>query len=674
MRRRVRYGLSALAGVALAAGAVATAATAIPTHNSDDPLQAVSKTLTTLAGSLPNYANPSQVVGALNPQQQLPIQLALPLRNAGQAQELVKQLNDPTSPNYGKYLSAAQFNKQFAPTQKQVDKVSSYLKQKGLKVQGAPDPNNHFVNATGTVAQIQKAFGTTLKQYKVGGQIMKAPSSAVKLPQDIAQTVTAVLGLSDGTTAIPGASVTPEPTHAAKVSAAGVSASVAVPGASIGHDASCPYDQYWGQTQLQDPKKLRPTESNWLCPYSPSQIRSAYGLRGHTGKGQTVAIVDAYNAKSLVSDSNKYNAKYGLPAFTSKTFVNRSAAGRNNASCSSDAVSGWNLEQALDVDAVHSTAPDARIMYYGASDCTSLFAPLNTIISHKSANIISNSWDFQRSDALTQGDIAQYNNILLQAAAEGIGVYFCTLDHGDETVATTDGGAAAKTAQTWFPSSSPYTTAVGGTSMGIGANGQRVFETGWESRYDQYTGGAWKAYTGDSQYPKGFEGGAGGGVASAFTTPTWQKGAAGTAYTKNHRVTPDVSALADWSTGLVVGFTPSHYNGANYGSYSEEGAGGTSLATPLIAGIVADAQQTQGRVLGFLNPALYKAAGTNKVIDIKHVNAMEYGGEFSNWPGSPTIGVDFDIKLGTLQSHAGWDNVTGVGVPNGAAFLSGIGK
>ena len=64
--------------------------------------------------------DPGQVVGALNPTQQLPIQVALPLRNQGQAEELVKQLNDPSSANYGKYLSAAQFNKQFAPTQQQV--------------------------------------------------------------------------------------------------------------------------------------------------------------------------------------------------------------------------------------------------------------------------------------------------------------------------------------------------------------------------------------------------------------------------------------------------------------------------------------------------------------------------------------------------------------------------
>lgn len=673
MRRRVRYGLSALAGVALAAGAVATAATAIPTHNSDDPLQAVSKTLTSLTGSLPNYVNPGQVVGALNPNQQLPIQVALPLRNQGQAQELVKQLNDPSSPNYGKYLSAAQFNKQFAPSKKQVEKVANYLKSKGLKVQGAPDPNNHFVNATGTVSQLQKAFDTTLKRYKVGGQILKAPSSAVKLPKDVAQTVTAVLGLSDSTVAVPGVGVTPEPDRSAKLSAAGISASVSVPGQSIGHDANCPYDQYWGQSTLQDPKKLRPTESNWLCPYSPAQIRSAYGLRGHTGKGQTVAIIDAYNSKGVVSDANRYSAKYGLPAFTSRTFVNRSAPPRSNPSCTSDAVDSWNIERAIDIDAVHTTAPDARIMYYGASDCGSLFAPLNTIIAHKSANIISNSWDFARSDALTQGEIAQYNNILLQAAAEGIGVYFCTLDDGDETVSSSY-ATPSKTPQTWFPSSSPYATAVGGTSLGIGSKGQRVFETGWESRYDQYTGGKWQPYTADPDFPKGAAGGAGGGVATAFTTPSWQKGAAGTAYTRNHRVTPDVAALADWSTGFVVGYTPSHSTGTTYGSYSETGAGGTSLATPLIAGIVADAQQSQHRVLGFLNPALYKAMGTNKVIDIKHVNAMEFGGEFSGFPGSPTIGVDFDIKLGTLQSHAGWDNVTGVGVPNGAAFLSGIGK
>ena len=667
MRRRVRYGLSALAGVALAAGAVATAATAIPGHqNNNDPLQALSGTLQTLTGSLPNWAHPDEVVGALNPNQKLPIQLALPLRNESQAQDLVNQMSDPSSPNYGKYLSAADFNKQFAPTQDQVNKVSSWMSEQGLQVSGSPDPNNHYVNATGTVSQLQKAFGTTLKQFKVGDKILKAPTSPVKLPADIAKNVQTVLGLADTFTTTPSLNRTPEPATPHGAGAA----------PSVGHDASCQFDQYWGQTALRDPSPLRKQESNWLCPYSPAQIRSAYGLRGSTGAGQTVAIVDAYDSVSLSADANRYSTKYGLPQLTSKNFIHKHKHQTNVSQCAGNGAAHWAAEQALDIDAVHTAAPSARILYYGAANCVDLFSPLNTIIANKSASIISNSWSADRADSLTSGEVKSYNNVLLQAAAEGIGVYFATGDAGDETITPTSGYKRAAKPQTWFPASSPYATAVGGTTLGIGANGQRVFETGWESRYDQLNTSTnkWSPYTSNSDYPKGFTGGAGGGVAPGFTTPSWQKGVVGKAYSRGYRTTPDVSALGDWNTGFVVGFTPRKDNGSSDGSYSEDGYGGTSLATPLIAGIVADAQHVQHRNLGFLNPALYKARGSSKLIDVSHVDSAEFGGQYDNYPNSPTLLVDNDIKTGSLQSHAGWDAVTGVGVPNGATFLKGIGK
>ncbi|HEX3816336.1 MAG TPA: S53 family peptidase [Mycobacteriales bacterium] len=664
MRRRLRYGLSALAGVAMAAGAVATAATAIPSHN-NDPLQSLTSTLQSLAGSLPSYATPNRVVGAVNPNQQLPIKLALPLRNAGQAQDLVKQLSDPSSSQYGKYLSAQQFNSQFAPTQKQVDKVSGWLKSKGLKVQGATDPNNHYVAAQGSVAQLQKAFSTNIKKYSVNGATMQGPDSVLKLPGDIAQNVQAVLGLDNSTVAKPGIAKAPV-SHAKPGAGASPSA------ATCATDKDSAGDTYWDQTAVSNPHPLRKHESNYLCAYSPAQIRSAYGLRGATGAGQTVAIVDAYDSATLSVDANKYNTKYGLPQLTSKNFIHKHESQVDNSACTADDHQSWSFEQGIDIDAVHTAAPDATILYYGGANCTDLFGPLNSIVAHKSASIISNSYSVANQNDVPKSTVASYNNVLLQAAAEGIGTYFSTGDYGDESVKTGAGPGDGHPV-TNFPATSPYATAVGGTTLAIGSKGQRLFETGWESRYDTYVSGKWGAYSEDkTNYPKGFIQGAGGGIATGFTTPSWQTSSVGKAYSRGYRTVPDVAALGDPSTGLVVGYTPRGAKNAATGPYDEVAAGGTSLAAPLVAGMVADAQHVQHRTLGFLNQALYKARGTSKLVDITHVDSDIYIGD--NTLSSNPLLIDNDIKVGTQQTHAGWDNVTGVGVPNGSAFLSGIGK
>jgi len=663
MRRRLRYGLSALAGVAIAAGAVATAATAIPAHNNNDPLDSLTSTVQSLAGSLPTWATPSRVVGTLDPSQKLPIKLALPLRNAGQAEQLVNQLSDPSSPNYRKYLSAKQFNSQFAPNKQDVQKVTSWLKQKGLSVQGSTDANNHYVAATGTVSQIQKAFSTTLKRYKVDGQTVKAPSTAIKLPGNIINDVTAVLGLDDSTKFIPSLANAP-------------GTNVVRPADES--SAVCPSGtpRAWNERNPANDNpatpRLRKHESETFCPYTPAQIRSAYGLRGATGAGQTVAIVDAYDSATLSVDANKYFANYGLPQLTSANFIHKHEAQKDDPSCTADDHAAWATEQALDIEAVHTTAPDATIEYYGSANCTDLFGPLNSIVANKSASIISNSYEVDNQDSLPASIRNSYNNILLQAAAEGIGVYFSTGDYGDKSLKSAT-GTESRSPVAVFPATSPYATAVGGTTLGIDSSGKRVFETGWETRLDEYTNGKWQALSGDTDYPKGFMGGAGGGLGTGFTTPSWQAGAVGKAYSRGYRTTPDVAALADPSTGIVEGYTPRGAGNKATGPYQEIQEGGTSLAAPLVAGIVADAQHVQHRNLGFLNPALYKAMGTSKLLDTTHVDSGIYIGP-SNLAGNPILLEDFDIKVATQQSHAGWDNVTGTGVPNGAAFLSGIGK
>ena len=119
--------------------------------------------------------------------------------------------------------------------------------------------------------------------------------------------------------------------------------------------------------------------------------------------------------------------------------------------------------------------------------------------------------------------------------------------------------------------------------------------------------------------PTTYDGSGGGGVSTAYTQPWYQRGVVPyrlatdvpeptTTPTTPMRVVPDVSALADPSTGMLVGQTTLQPNGKTY-AFSLSRIGGTSVASPTFAGIEADAQQAAGRDIGFANPAIYRGSG-----------------------------------------------------------------
>src|SRR6476646_3128707 len=115
---------------------------------------------------------------------------------------------------------------------------------------------------------------------------------------------------------------------------------------------------------------------------------------------------------------------------------------------------GWYGEETLDIEAVHGMAPGAKIVYVGApNNYQDLDAAMNHIVDRQLAQIVTNSYGFS-TELLPFGYIKPFEDTLIQAAAEGIGVYFSSGDNGDETsrsgFATTD-----------WPASSPWVTAVG---------------------------------------------------------------------------------------------------------------------------------------------------------------------------------------------------------------------
>src|SRR5207342_3290442 len=143
-------------------------------------------------------------------------------------------------------------------------------------------------------------------------------------------------------------------------------------GAPAGFVNATPCSTYYGQQMATTlPKWHGRTLPYAPCGYIPSQLRSAYGITGSglTGSGQTVAITDAFDASTLLSDANTYATNHGDPAFSTGQFSNRSVPepqpgdpdyGRV-ADCGGN---GWYGEQTLDVEAVHGMATGAKVAYY----------------------------------------------------------------------------------------------------------------------------------------------------------------------------------------------------------------------------------------------------------------------------------------------------------------------
>jgi len=143
---------------------------------------------------------------------------------------------------------------------------------------------------------------------------------------------------------------------------------------------------------------------------------------------------------------------------------------------------------------------------------------------------------------------------------------------------------------------------------------------------------------------------------------------------------PDIGALADPFTGFAVGLLDISNSGKVIG-YSEESVGGTSAAAPLVAGLVADAEQYQ-KPFGFLNPALYQLAGTSALHDVTPITSKtptRYHGVACDAAMCGSLWLTtFDDENWSMAGYTGqvtrkgYDTMSGVGSPNGQSFVYGL--
>jgi subtilase family serine protease len=617
-----------------------------------------------LAGSTPKWLSKAKSVGTTASSEQVGFGVLLDMRNEAGAEATLKAISDPSSASYGKWLTNQAFDEQYAPAKTSVTAVQDWLRGQGFTVTQTL-PSGMYVEASGTAAQVEKVFGSSLKNYSYQGKTVRANSSELSLPASTPAAVTGVVagivGVDQGTALKSPADTLPGPP----------------PGARYGVQ---PCSAYYGQKTATDkPSAYGKKQPYAVCGYVPQQYQSAYGesalLRsGVSGKGVTVAITDAYAAPTILADAQKYNKVHNQPQFAPGQFSQITPAADGYGDEALCDPQGWYGEETLDVEAVHAMAPGAKIVYVGAADCESgLDNAWASAIDNHVANVITNSWTDGTDDLTLLGTsyVQFYEQYSLEAAMTGITVNFSSGDAGDNTSGGTD--LASKTVE--FPADLPYVTGVGGTSVLIGSKGQHLAEYGWQTDYSQLTNGAWTPAP-----PGTYSSGGGGGTSVLFPQPWYQQGKVPTSISEYFgktpmRAVPDISANGDPNTGFEVGETQTFPDGTYWDQYR---IGGTSLSSPLIAGVVAVADQFTHKSLGFINPLYYKLLGTPALNDIK-APTSPVAQVRTNYANSVDASAGYTFELGTidvqqttLHDTPGYDDETGVGTPKGPAFFIGL--
>lgn len=623
-----------------------------------------------IGGSHPAWATARTKVADADPAGKLTFRVYLKLRDQAGAEAAAQAVSSPGGAAFRQYLSTDQVRQRYAPAQSSVAAVRSWLASAGFRVTEVA-ANNLYVEATGTVAQTQRAFAVGLARYRVAGRTLRASATDLSVPASLGPVVSGVVGVDQALSLLRPLNIGPGD------QVGGAQNSAVAPPAGFVNAGPC--STYWAQkTDTTDPAfggGFPGALPYAPCGYKPGQLRDAYGLSklSADGAGTTVAIVDAFASPTLYRDAAEY-ARRNDPAhplrasqFSQIVFpANPDLEGPDQCDAA-----GWYGEQSLDVEAVHAMAPGAHILYVGGSDCQdiSMDKALNTIVARDLAQIVSNSYGDLGED-VPKDEVQAFESIAVQAALEGIGLYFSSGDSGDEVANL--GSPSAD-----FSASSPWVTAVGGTSLGISASGSRVVETGWETGRSALTDGVWTPAA-----PGAFQYGSGGGTSRLFSEPFYQKGVVPTALAQQNqkgkkvgRVVPDISMVGDPNTGMLIGITQTFPDGVRYGEYR---IGGTSLSSPLFAGLVAVADQLDRTRHGFINPVLYGVTSHSGTIkDVRHANngvvRVDYVNGIDASDGLSTTVRSFDLAGLAIQTTPGYDNVTGLGTPDGAAFLRALG-
>jgi subtilase family serine protease len=661
--------------------------------------------------------NQSTNLGPEDQEKQITVTVWLNLHNKAALDSLVQQMYDKKSPNYHHWLTMEQYKTQFAPTAKEAAVVRDFLASHNMKV-SMIDQNNHFVVAQGRVGDAQATFNVQINRVMANGAVHRVSASEASVTGPAGALVSMVQGLSDleyqtnvslaanpaTGQAYPGVSTSSAGADGLFFSGQCLFSPQAV---NFNTAGTFPSASYFGNrygAPITSPEPNLPP-----CGYDAAELQTAYGLnplynKGLTGAGQTIVIVDAFGSNTIVADANLFSELNGLPALTPSNFAIFTPNGSATCTTTNGCISGnWQFETSLDVEWAHSIAPGANIiLVLGADssltnlDIANLFA-----IENGFGSVLSNSFGTTeiRLVDLDPGELAVENSISELAASLGISQHVSSGDSGDN-LALDNAAFGINSVSVNANADSPFVTGIGGTSTFLDKHNNIELQTGWGNNATAIAFGPTAPPPPlVPTVPLGFLEGAGGGTSVVYAKPAFQDRLPG-----QFRLVPDISMNADPQTGVELIVTPDSIPGDQAFVFV---AGGTSLSAPMFSGVWAIANQANAAIgggsLGQAAPLLYELFD-GAITDV-NVNPLEtlldVSGFILNPPTAPftfesapalaqplentkfflsalfqpasnewlvlTFGTDSSLTTGP-----GWDNVTGLGTPNGERFVDAV--
>jgi subtilase family serine protease len=546
------------------------------------------------------------------------VMLALPLKadEAG-LERFATAVSTPGSSQYGQYESIAALGKRFGATAPDRARVLRYLRRSGatgVKV----DVTGLFADATVTVSLAQRLFGTSLSEFRTAQATRYvAPTTPARIPAALRGAVTGVVGLD---------------THPLvtqrQVKGSSAARWLHAP-ASTGQFGANYESGYPSRTGTASGCAAATSQQG----FTPNQYLTAYnyaplqqlGLNGH---GERVALIEIDGFR--YADLRAFSTCFGLrtPA------INGYGVGLSHPLPAGG-------ESTLDLEVLDAAAPGLKAVDVYESRASavdvlhSLTAPLN---SGRKPDVISaslGSCEPATLDTVGTSGLRAAEGSLALAAASGISVLASSGDDGSSGCVTAKGQPLAGLAVS-YPASSPFVTGVGGTNVALNAGNQLTNQIVWNDSPVVVAAG-------------------GGGLSGLFRRPSYQK----SFVAPNHRAVPDVSMLADPSPGYEIYCTVKGdcINSQHSSPWVE--VGGTSAASPLLAGglaLVDEDLRLHGRQdVGLANPLLYKIAHSpespNVLSDVIS-NDNDLGASITGKPFgccTATAGYDYASGLGSVN-------------------------
>lgn len=392
----------------------------------------LSSKLVPLTGSvIPHLAQARRDIALAN-SRALGVDISLRLRDSAGLDRYLAQVYDRHSPLYHHWLTPRQFRERFAQTPAQQQQVVTWLQARGLHVM-KQFANGLMVTASGTVGQIDKAFGTRLYRFHQKSHSFFANAGPVHLPAWVAGRVMAVDGLSD------------------RDIAAG--------------------DMQHAHRRLHD-------GSGPAGGLSPQNVSTVYDLGGFyqanvNGAGVTVGIVASGDIAN--SDIVAYEQHFGL-----NSAIHRVGVSDPNGTGSPKVDS----EFEMDTEMVAGMAPGAQILVYEDANTrlSGIAVTFNQMVSENKASVLSTS--VSGAEEFWNGDVMDALHVVFkEAAVQGQSIFTSTGDDGAYAAASTD-KSQANTLAVRYPGSDNYVTSVGGTSLTVNSDGSYGSEAAWSDRSD----------------------------------------------------------------------------------------------------------------------------------------------------------------------------------------------